>query len=204
MADSRESSCSTESSLAEQEYIEVQEQQTRDRTFNQTNLDHAAKLGAMRIESNARLAQYAVPPTPPTSRTDAMKLLEQLQTISTNLVEIGKSQVELSGRYMQCLRASKLIRNRLDTIGVTRDTHGLVFANQDEMIRSVAKMGCNRALRIFGRQTLSTRNKAKAESRIENVVNSEKKVRKPRAKKAAQPAAPTADAVLTQLTQYAK
>jgi hypothetical protein len=188
MADSRESSCSTESSLAEQEYIEVQEQQTRDRTFNQTNLDHAAKLGAMRIESNARLAQYAVPPTPPTSRTDAMKLLEQLQTISTNLVEIGKS----------------LIRNRLDTIGVTRDTHGLVFANQDEMIRSVAKMGCNRALRIFGRQTLSTRNKAKAESRIENVVNSETKVRKPRAKKAAQPAAPTADAVLTQLTQYAK
>jgi hypothetical protein len=119
-------------------------------------------------------------------------------------VEIGKTQVELSGRYMQCLRASKLIRNRLDTIGVTRDTHGLVFANQDEMIRSVAKMGCNRALRIFGRQTLSTRNKAKAESRIENVVNSEKKVRKPRAKKAAQPAAPTADAVLTQLTQYAK
>ena len=206
MADSRESSCSTESSLAEQEYIEVQEQQTRDRTFNQTNLDHSAKLSAMRIESNARLAQYAVPPTPPTSRADAMKLLEQLQTVSTTLVDIGKTQVELSGRFMQCLRASKLIRNRLDTIGVTRDTHGLVYANQDEMIRSVAKMGCNRALRIFGRQTLSTRNKAKAETRIEHVVNSEKKpARKPRAKKAQQPAtAPTADAVLTQLTQYAK
>jgi hypothetical protein len=201
MADSRESSCSTESSLAEQEYIEVQEQQTRDRAFNKTNLDHSAQLSAMRIESNARLAQYAVPPTPPTSRTEAMKLLEQLQTISTNLVEIGKSQVELSGRYMQCLRASKLIRNRLDTIGVTRDTHGLLYANQDEMVRSVAKMGCNRALRIYERQSISTRNKAKAVSRIENVVNSEKKPRKPRAKKVTPPA-PT-DA-LTQLTQFAK
>lgn len=203
MADSRESSCSTESSLAEQEYIEVTEQQTRDRAFNKINIDHSAQLSSMRIESNARLAQYAVPPTPPTSRTEAMKLLEQLQTISTNLVEIGKSQIELSGRYMQCLRASKLIRNRLETIGVTRDTHGLVYANQDEMIRSVAKMGCNRALRIYDRQSISTRNKAKAQTRIEKVLETEKvaekKPRKPRAKK---PAAPATDA-LTQLTQFA-
>ena len=184
MGDSRESSCSTDSSLAEQEYTELQEHQTRERSFNKLNVEHTSALSAMRIESNARLGKFDVPPTPPTSKSDAMKLLEQLQTVSTNLVEIGKSQVDLSGKYMQCLRAARLIRNKLSSIGITRDTHGLVFGNQDEMIRTVAKMGCNRAYRIFERQSLTDRNKPKAMTRVERVVKTgEKAPRKPRAKK---------------------
>jgi hypothetical protein len=202
VGDSRESSCSTESSLAEQEFTEIQEQQARDRSFNKTNIDHSSALSAMRMESNTRLALFTVPPTPPTSKSEAMKLLEQLQIISTNLVDIGKAQVEISGKYMQCLRASRLLRNKLDTVGVTRDSHGLLYANQDEMIRAVAKMGCNRALRIFERQSVANTNKAKKPlSRVENVLKThEKPARKPRAKKT--PPLPLASQEDLALTQF--
>lgn len=187
MADSRESSCSTESSLAEQQYEEVQRHQEREKLFHTTNVNHTAAITAMRMESNTRLAQFTVPPTPPTSPSEVMGLLEQFQQRTTNLVEIGKAQLDLSAKMLYNLRLSKHLRNRLDRAGVTVDTHGLVFSNYEEMVKAVARSGCNRALRIFTRQSM-TRNKAKASnSQPEQAepATKERKTqpRKPRAKK---------------------
>lgn len=207
MADSRESSCTTESSLAEQEFNEIQEQQQRDKAFNTLNITHSAAVTSMRMESNTRLAQFTVPPTPPTSRTDAMKLLEQLQAVSTSLIDIGKAEIDLAAKFMYNLRLSRHLRNRLESIGVTSDTHGLVYANQDEMIRAITRVGCNRAHRIFLRQSI-TRNKAKAavNQRIENIINTDKEKktpgRKPRAKKVAEAGIPTMEEPV--LTQFNK
>lgn len=194
MSSSRETSCTSEGSLAEQEYAELQEHQQREAIYNKTNLEHSAHLSAIRMESNCRLAQFAVPPTPPTSRSETMKLLEQLQTVSTNIVEIGKAQIDLSSRFLKCLRQARLIRNRLHAVGIGSDTHGLVYANQDQMVRAVARSGCNRALRIFERQSLSrAAPKTEGNARILKAVAPTP--RKPRAKKAKVPEAVAAPVV---------
>lgn len=154
MSQSRESSCTSEGSLAEQQYEEVQEHHLREVNYNKINTEQAAYLSAFRLESNSRLAQYAVPQTPPTSRTEVAKLLEQMQGVTTNIIDISKSQLDLAARYLKCLRHARLIRNRLLSVGVTGDTHGMCFMTQDQLTNSVAKNGCNRALRIFNRQSL--------------------------------------------------
>lgn len=183
MSSSRESSCSTDSSLAEQQFAEVHEHQQREALYNKTNTEHSAHLSAIRMESNCRLAQFGIPPTLPTSRTETMKLLEQLQGVSSNIVEIGKAQVDMAARFLKCLRHARLIRNRLQSIGVGRDTHGLVYTNQDELIRAVTRNGCNRALRIFERQSLH-RAAPKTEGNARILKAIAPAPRKPRAKKA--------------------
>jgi len=182
MDDSRESSCTSDGSLAEQEYAEVQEHHLREVNFNKINVQHSSQLSALRIESNATLAQFSVPPTPPTSRTDAARLMEQLQVVTDNLVEIGKSQIPIAARFLEFVRRARLLRARLASIGVGRDTHGLAFVNQDEIIRMVASSGCNRALRIFKRQSLS-RAAPKTEAQQRAVKAAAPPARKPRAKK---------------------
>jgi len=167
--------------MAEQQYAEVQEQHLRETKFHNTNAEQSALLGAMRIESNATLALYSVPPNLPISRTEATNLLEQLQGITSSIADIGKAQISMAERYMRCLRRASLIRNRLTSIGITRDTHGLAFLNQDKMIRLVARCGCNRALRIFERQSLSRSAPKTDNKRILKAVTPP--ARKPRAKK---------------------
>lgn len=177
---SRESSCTSEESMAEQQYAEAQEQQMRETKFHNTNTEQSALIAAMRIDSNATLSTFTVPPNLPVSRTEAMKLLEQLQGMTANMAELGKAQISLASCFMRCLRTARVIRNRLTSIGVTRDTHGLAFLNQDKMIRHVASCGCNRALRIFERQSLS-RSAPKAIQRV--LKAAAPPARKPRAKK---------------------
>lgn len=190
MSQSRESSCTSEGSLAEQQYEEVQEHQLREAKFNRINTENAAFVRAIRIDSNGRLAQFTVPPTPPTSRADTIKLLEQVQGVTSNLIDIAKKQLDIAADYMRCLRHARLIRNRLLSVGVTSDTHGFCFTTQDQLANSIAKTGCNRALRVFNRQSLH-HSAPKMSPSARPVKSAAPLPRKPRSKKAgeAKPAA---------------
>lgn len=174
-------------------YAEKLQSEEDDRKFLRTNIEQCNYIAALRVESNAKLASYQVPPTPPTSRGDTIRLCLELQGINTELVEMAKQQVQESARFLQLLRRSDLYHKRLISVGVTRDTHQLLYVNNDQLIRAVAKIGCNRAYRVFQRQALYASN-PKAEARaFGEAVKTEPKPpakRASRAKKVPQPVPP--------------
>lgn len=180
-----------------------QDELLKERRYHGQNRRHEARLQSLRIESNTVLSQYHQHPVPPVSKTRAWDLRINLQRENETMDEMLQAQIVVSGKFLQSLRRSYLLRQQIQSISNDTTVDKMVEAINDHYVEELSRLGCNRAVRVFKRQRVlktkrSTSSKYDAKDKIvasatskavatiakaTGAVPKPKKERKPRAKK---------------------
>lgn len=189
MSVSPTSTCDSDDLL--EQYNASQAASREEREHHATNERHARQIAAVRVKSNAQLAEFGLMSVPLTTKESVPAVLRSIQQENETMDKIANAQVAISAKFLQSMRRSFMLREQLLKAGVPEQNYKLLIANNDSYLTECGRLGCNRALRIFRRQSVEKAKRAPLLIRHAPAAAAPtKEVPAPKPKRARKPRAP--------------